>query len=394
MQRALSARSGAVSGAVRDLAVCGVDLSALIADAPVAERRRFEATMSEILAEGEGSRPAAEGVATVYGEAVRRTGDRWLGLRLGATRGQRWLGPFGEAITHAPTLLGSIETARRFVGLMFDGTRLRLRSHESRCQMWTTLPQGLDPEGTKVVLQAVVVLQANLIDEFLQRRHLPLTLHFACPSPPPGTDLQGVRRPGRRLQFEAQAWGLEFPSAYLGLPRSVDDGSYPRLVAELEREARLLETQRDVVGRLRLLLLADLGHSPQLAEAARSMRMSPRSLQLHLAERGLSFQEELTEVRLAVARRYLAETDEPITVIAAHVGYRSAEAFCRFFRAATGESPRAHRQRAVAGHRNARPRRPSGPAGSAARAAGLRAIPRHEKRQSPRALGVWRRRCV
>jgi AraC-like DNA-binding protein len=133
--------------------------------------------------------------------------------------------------------------------------------------------------------------------------------------------------------------------AFLGLSaRSDRSAGHERLLAQLEREQRELETSRDIVRRLRLRLLVDLAQGPRLGDVARGLAVAPRTLQLHLAERGTSFQGELSRVRLDVARRYLRQTSEPVGVVAARVGFRSCEAFSRFFASGSGLSPRAYRR--------------------------------------------------
>lgn len=91
-------------------------------------------------------------------------------------------------------------------------------------------------------------------------------------------------------------------------------------------------------------LVLHLGESPQIGEVARHLGVSARTLQARLREHGTPFQELLREVRLKIAQRYLARTDEPGGAIGARMGFRSPEAFSRSFRKEVGTTPRALRK--------------------------------------------------
>ncbi len=299
-------------------------------------------------APGAGDRRAAAPIFEAYAEAVERTADPWLGLQLGADRGPSWLGQFGNAVVAMPSLRASIDAAQRLIGMLVDGQRLVLTEDRHRASLTTTLPEGLAPSGAQVVLQSSIVLMANLFDAYVGPGLWPIVLCFACPPPPAGhAGARAVRRPFRRLRFSAPTYGLEFPSAYLDLGPSQPPASaeHRRLVKELEHSLRQLEASRSLLDRLHHSLLSDLPRRPQLAEVARSLRMSARSLQLSLTRQGRTFHAELDRVRLYVARQYLSRTDVPLGAIATRLGFLSAAVFSRFFRRAAGLSPREYREK-------------------------------------------------
>ena len=82
-----------------------------------------------------------------------------------------------------------------------------------------------------------------------------------------------------------------------------------------------------------------------LPVAAKALGMSERSLQRRLGDLGTTFQSELTEARVRVAKRRLTETDASLTEIAAMVGCASLASFSGLFRRVTGESPSRWRDR-------------------------------------------------
>jgi AraC-like DNA-binding protein len=327
----LSAWPEAIATLQRDLPTHGLDPTRVLQDAGLDPDRLT------------GERPPAAEVFRAYGLSAQAAGDPWFGLRHGASRGAAWLGRYGEAMRGADTLRHALAIAGRYGELLLDGLRVELTVDGPLASLRVHLVEGLDPTGVRVIRQLSVIVAANVIEDMLGRTDVPLTLAFACP--PPEAELQAqMRRPWRTLSFQAPGWSLVLPSASLQLrPRGTLAAALAAALADLEAERVQLRTSRSFVARVRLALLAGLPAGPALEGVARELQVSPRTLQSRLADAGTSFQGELDRARLDVARRYLRGTDDPIAWVAACVGFTAAAAFTRFFRAATGVTPRAFR---------------------------------------------------
>jgi AraC-like DNA-binding protein len=76
-----------------------------------------------------------------------------------------------------------------------------------------------------------------------------------------------------------------------------------------------------------------------LADTAREMGMSERTLQRRLREAGTSFQAELNAVQVKTAQQLLLETDMKLTAVAVEVGCASLQHFSSLFRKVVGEAP-------------------------------------------------------
>ncbi|HEV7554762.1 MAG TPA: AraC family transcriptional regulator [Kofleriaceae bacterium] len=124
-----------------------------------------------------------------------------------------------------------------------------------------------------------------------------------------------------------------------GAPDWPSDGA--AFVAELYAEAAGTPA---ILGALRALLEAKLA-GPPVADAARELGVSDRTLQRKLGELGTTFQHELSEARVRVAKRLLVDSDAPVTNIALDVGCASLQHFSALFRKHEGESPSAFRKR-------------------------------------------------
>lgn len=91
----------------------------------------------------------------------------------------------------------------------------------------------------------------------------------------------------------------------------------------------------------RMLLLHGQAHGDQMAH---TLGLNRRTLARRLAAHGQSLQRVLDEVRYAVARALLADTDLSVVGIALTLGYAEASPFVRAFRRWSGTAPLPWRQ--------------------------------------------------
>ena len=86
---------------------------------------------------------------------------------------------------------------------------------------------------------------------------------------------------------------------------------------------------------------------PQLAEVAKRLKTSPRTLQRRLGAEGTSFQDVVDSVREELARIYMADTKRRYTVgeLAYLLGFSEISALSRAFKRWTGMTPTQWRDR-------------------------------------------------
>ncbi|HEU0036196.1 MAG TPA: AraC family transcriptional regulator [Kofleriaceae bacterium] len=116
------------------------------------------------------------------------------------------------------------------------------------------------------------------------------------------------------------------------------------LAAVLERHAQMLIAQlprvSDEIARIRATIQAQLaGGDPSLANVARTLGTSRRSLQRRLAAEQLTYAQLLDDVRSTLARAYLAERALSIAEVGYLLGFSEQSSFTRAFRRWTGVSP-------------------------------------------------------
>ena len=84
---------------------------------------------------------------------------------------------------------------------------------------------------------------------------------------------------------------------------------------------------------------------PTLAELARLLNLSPRTLERHLAREGSGFLEMSKRIRHDKACVLLASGNLPVTQVAYQLGYKDVANFTRAFRRECGTTPSEYRHR-------------------------------------------------
>lgn len=118
----------------------------------------------------------------------------------------------------------------------------------------------------------------------------------------------------------------------------------PRLRTYLEEQTRLqlerLPREDGLADRVRRLLVEELcGGDPSQERIARRVALSPRTLQRHLREEGVVFNDLLDEQRRALCERYLQDRSLTGQEIASLLGYTERSSFYRAVRRWTGHTP-------------------------------------------------------
>lgn len=146
--------------------------------------------------------------------------------------------------------------------------------------------------------------------------------------------------------FDAPRLVAEFDAALLDQPVLREASEIAAFLEGAPGKISILyRRDRDMVRAVRELLARELAAAPSLAQTARSLGMSERTLHRRLAEEGASFRGVREELRREAALEWLGKTRRSVARIASDLGYAEPSAFFRAFQAWTGESPSGHRKR-------------------------------------------------
>ncbi len=150
----------------------------------------------------------------------------------------------------------------------------------------------------------------------------------------------------RPLHFAMGLNALRFPATSLALPLTSSD---PALLALFDDRAERQMGRggpEELLVRLRELIRDELRDGrPTLQSVASRIGASPRTLQRRLDAHNTTFNDLLEEVRLTLAKEYLANPRFSAKEIAYLLGYSDLTTFIRAFKRATGSTPVDYRNR-------------------------------------------------
>ena len=270
--------------------------------------------------------------------AVEATGDPAFGLEASRHAAQTTFHALGYAVLASATLKEAFERIIRYRRLVGDVLALRLvdAGDRYRFEIDVSADPGVPPQAVDAVA-AICVRQARALHQ--PRVCNPLAVTFVRPAPlDAGPYERTFRAP---VRFGAAVNALEYARADVedALPAGNADlarGNDEVLVRYLAR----LEQSR-VASRVQAALLDALPDgAPSKPAIARTLGMSARNLQRHLADEGTSFKELLNEARIDLARTYVEEGRLTVMEIAFVLGFADTSAFSRAFKRWTGVSPR------------------------------------------------------
>jgi AraC-like DNA-binding protein len=151
---------------------------------------------------------------------------------------------------------------------------------------------------------------------------------------------------GCDIEFGAASDEIIFPAPVASLPIVGSDNHLNDLLRRYAEEALAHRPQeraslRSAVERVLPQLLPHAKAST--THVAQKLAVSRRTLSRKLRDEDVAFAEILEETRAALAKRYLAERDLPVSKIAWLLGYGEVSSFTHAFKRWTGMTPRQFR---------------------------------------------------
>lgn len=141
-------------------------------------------------------------------------------------------------------------------------------------------------------------------------------------------------------RFNRSVGRVTFNRAVLDRPLPGHDPiSYTAACMRAEAALAAQRNKIDTAERVRQWLLASLPFQPGIADTARHLKVSERSLRRHLAALGTSHQDLAQECQFLKARYLLADQHLPIKQAADALGFSSVTCFHRAFKRWTGTTP-------------------------------------------------------
>lgn len=267
-----------------------------------------------------------------------------LGLHLSAAIGPDLVGAIGYLFLNSPTLDAALTAYSDSVFSIQGVTELTYARAPQPLVSYRITDEAMQPRRQDVEFSLGHV--HALIKRFLGPWYAPVEVHFEHPLVGRLSAYDAVF--GCAVHFEQPRNALILKQDDLHRASAAAD---PGLAAILRHYLQLVDrrdhTPDSWADRVRgLMALSDISEPLSARHIARRLGLGPHALQRRLAAEGTTVRELALQRRIAVAQRYLLETDLSILAIANLLGYSETASFGHAFKARCGESPRQFRMRA------------------------------------------------
>jgi AraC-like DNA-binding protein len=266
-----------------------------------------------------------------------------LPLKVGPLMRPDDYGALGLAWKSAPTVRSSLERVERYCRLWTDNLTYEIRDRDDGID-FVVHRSGERRPGMRLSNEATLASATSLIRQTSSPRFRPQKVLLKHPAP--RSISAHERYFGCPVHFASGQDALIISSETLDRPNHLsDDGISRFLLTHLEAEIESLGTEIPV----QVLVEREISRSlsagiPRMADIARRLAMSERTLHRRLAESDLSFKSLVADTRRHVAVNLLRESSYTLTEVAFLSGFSEQSAFNRAFKRWTGHTPNAFRK--------------------------------------------------
>jgi AraC-like DNA-binding protein len=268
--------------------------------------------------------------------------DDLLGFHLARSFELRRIGLLYYVCASSEQLAEALRNGARFSRINNEGVRLQVAIGQTTTVAleYVNVDRRTDKHQAEFWLVALVRICRQLTDSRLAPLRLKVR-HFRDST---AAELRAFL--GCEVEFSAGADEVVFPRQFASLPIVSHDRFLNTLLLHYAEEAlaRRLPARGSFRAEIERVLTQLLPHGRAGAsEVARKLGMSPRTLSRKLREQNATYAEILDSFRAALARRYLAERELPVSEIAWLLGYQELSSFTHAFKRWTGSTPRQFR---------------------------------------------------
>lgn len=271
-------------------------------------------------------------IATVGGVSA-------VGIEYGLRMRTSWYGMAGVATANAPTMMTALRIACKYTALQEPSVRLSLKENPGGITSLVFSMRRDIKKAYQTVFEGAVVGIWQQCKRVADTEGAEIWVNWKEPH-----YFAEFRDRLPPFRFDQSQVELRMPTSALKMPLVT---SNPVLFRQALRSCDLQSMQvRHFKNSMPDLVRAEFANSeviPSLAEVARGLNMSTRSVQRKLTQAGVSFKDLAAEARIKRAQWLLENTTAEIKAIAADLGYSDPTSFRRAFKRWTGHAPSALR---------------------------------------------------
>jgi AraC-like DNA-binding protein len=274
--------------------------------------------------------------------AAATLGDDLLGFHLARSFDLREIGLVYYVMASSEEVASALHDAERYSRIVNEGVFLRCTLGQGATVTldYADFDRGPDRHHTEFWLVTLVRILRDITDSRLAPQRL--KVRHVRPQPP--ADLKSFF--GTEIEFGSDTDEIVLSGAVASLPITRRDPYLNKLLRRYADEAVALKAARraGIRSEVERLLPGLLPHGgANVPEVARRLGMSPRTLSRKLRDEGVAFTDILDELRAALARRYLADRELPVSEVAWLLGYQEVSSLTHAFKRWSGTTPRQFR---------------------------------------------------
>jgi AraC-like DNA-binding protein len=274
--------------------------------------------------------------------AAEELDDELFGFHLARNFDLRELGLVYYVMASAEQLTDALGNVERYSQIVNEGVRLRCSfvNGATIALEYVDADYRLDRHHIEFWLVTLIRIFRQVTDSRLAPRRL--RVRHKRVQPP--RDFKTFF--GTEIEFGADADEIALSAPVASLPILRRDAHLNRLLRRYAEEALALRAVKRASTRstVERILTELLPHGrASLSEVGRRLGTSSRTLSRRLREEDAAFAEILDTLRAALAKRYLADRELPVSEIAWLLGYREVSSFTHAFKRWAGVTPRQFR---------------------------------------------------
>lgn len=282
---------------------------------------------------------------TVVSNLLKLVGNEpELGLRVGLSYHLSAYGLLGYGMLSSATAADALGLARRFLPLTYAFTSIAYRQFDNIGELVFEPPDDLAPALQRFFVERAMGAASRLLRDVVGTAFGLEAFGLRHCRQASGHPRQvPMRVLGVAIQYGAAANSLSFALEHLSRPlpqaNAVTAAMCERMCTDLLARRRIrLDTATFVREHLAAL---PSGQAPELAEIAKLLNTSERTLKRRLHQDGTNFRSLSNLVRHAKAQQLVAEGRLTMTEVAAELGFSDLSSFSQAYKRWTGSAPTA-----------------------------------------------------
>jgi len=294
-------------------------------------------------------RTVSEGAAYELIERLMAHDDGTLPLRYARAIGPDDFGALGLAVKTATTVRGGLERIARYLLLLTDTATYGVQERPGGAAFVLQGRLARRP-GIRVANEAALAGVLSVVRQVAAVPVRPASVSFRHPRP--ASFDEHLRFFGCPVSFDAERDALDFDAGTLDADTRLGDEGLSRFLLGHLDDLRASAEDRSVEARVRDVVVDALASGvPSMADVARRLGMSERTLHRRLARRGGAYRALVERTRRDLAESLLHRHDYPLAEVAFLTGFSEQSAFHRAFKRWTDQTPAAFRHAARSGSR-------------------------------------------